>query len=288
MGKIAYVDGRYVPHRRAYVHVEDRGYQFADGVYEVIAVNRGRLIDEEPHLDRLARSLAELRLRWPMSREALRLVMREMIRRNRLVGLGSLYLQITRGVAARNHLFPVRAEPVLVMTARALPPFDRQAARRGVRVITLDDLRWRRPDIKSVSLLPNVLAKQQAFEAGAYEAWLVDERGMITEGTASNAWIVTAADELVTRAADRSILGGITRAAVLRIARQHRLRLVERPFTVEEAKAATEAFLTSTTSWVKPVVEIDDVPVGDGVVGPLTERLLALYAAHAEQNGGPE
>lgn len=288
MGKIAYVDGRYVPHRRAYVHVEDRGYQFADGVYEVIAVNRGRLIDEEPHLDRLARSLAELRLRWPMSRDALRLVMREMIRRNRLVGLGSLYLQITRGVAARNHLFPVRAEPVLVMTARALPPFDRQAARRGVRVITLDDLRWRRPDIKSVSLLPNVLAKQQAFEAGAYEAWLVDERGMVTEGTASNAWIVTAADELVTRAADRSILGGITRAAVLRIARQHRLRLVERPFTVEEAKAATEAFLTSTTSWVKPVVEIDDVPVGDGVVGPLTDRLLALYAAHAEQNGGPE
>ena len=288
MGRIAYIDGRYVPHRRAYVHVEDRGYQFADGVYEVIAVNRGRLIDEEPHLDRLARSLAELRLRWPMSREALRLVMREMIRRNRLVGLGSLYLQITRGVAARNHLFPVRAEPVLVMTARALPPFDRQAARRGVRVITLDDLRWRRPDIKSVSLLPNVLAKQQAFEAGAYEAWLVDERGMITEGTASNAWIVTAADELVTRAADRSILGGITRAAVLRIARQHRLRLVERPFTVEEAKAATEAFLTSTTSWVKPVVEIDDVPVGDGVVGPLTDRLLALYAAHAEQNGGPE
>lgn len=286
MGRIAYVDGRYVPHRRAYVHVEDRGYQFADGVYEVIAVNRGRLIDEEPHLDRLARSLAELRLRWPMSREALRLVMREMIRRNRLVGLGSLYLQITRGVAARNHLFPVRAEPVLVMTARALPPFDRQAARQGVQVITLDDLRWRRPDIKSISLLPNVLAKQQAFEAGAYEAWLVDERGMITEGTASNAWIVTAADELVTRAADRSILGGITRAAVLRIARRHRLRLVERPFTVEEAKAATEAFLTSTTSWVKPVVEIDDVPVGDGVVGPLTERLLALYAAHAGQNGG--
>lgn len=288
MGRIVYVDGRYVPHRRAYVHVEDRGYQFADGVYEVIAVNRGRLIDEEPHLDRLARSLAELRLRWPMSRDALRLVMREMIRRNRLVGLGSLYLQITRGVAARNHLFPVRAEPVLVMTARALPPFDRQAARRGVRVITLDDLRWRRPDIKSISLLPNVLAKQQAFEAGAYEAWLVDERGMVTEGTASNAWIVTAADELVTRAADRSILSGITRAAVLRIARRHRLRLAERPFTVEEAKAAIEAFLTSTTSWVKPVVEIDDVPVGDGVVGPLTERLLALYAAHAEQNGGPE
>ena len=288
MGRIVYVDGRYVPHRRAYVHVEDRGYQFADGVYEVIAVNRGRLIDEEPHLDRLARSLAELRLRWPMSRDALRLVMREMIRRNRLVGLGSLYLQITRGVAARNHLFPVRAEPVLVMTARALPAFDRQAARRGVRVITLDDLRWRRPDIKSISLLPNVLAKQQAFEAGAYEAWLVDERGMVTEGTASNAWIVTAADELVTRAADRSILSGITRAAVLRIARQHRRRLAERPFTGEEAKAALEAFLTSTTSWVKPVVEIDDVPVGDGVVGPLTERLLALYAAHAEQNGGPE
>src|SRR5512147_2617078 len=152
MGRIAYVNGRYLPHRHACVHVEDRGYQFADGVYEVIAVNGGRLIDEGPHLDRLDRSLAELRLRWPMSRAALRLVMREMIRRNRLAGLGALYLQITRGVAPRNHVFPTGAKPVLVLTVKALPPFDPLGARRGVRVITLADLRWRRPDIKSVSL----------------------------------------------------------------------------------------------------------------------------------------
>jgi D-alanine transaminase len=286
MSRIAYVNGRYVPHRHAFVHVEDRGYQFSDGVYEVIAVSRGRVIDEELHLDRLARSLSELRLPWPMSREALRVVMREMISRNRLAGLGSLYLQVTRGVAPRNHAFPPLTKPGLVMTARMLPPFDPQAARRGVRVVTLDDLRWRRPDIKSVSLLPNVLAKQQAIEAGAYEAWLVDEGGMITEGTSSNAWIVNAEGELVTRAADCSILAGIIRAAVLRIARQHRLRLVERAFSVEEAKTAMEAFLTSTTSWVKPVVEIDEVPIGSGVIGSLTDRLLALYAAHVEQNGG--
>jgi D-alanine transaminase len=286
VSRIAYVNGRYVPHRQACVHVEDRGYQFADAVYEVIAVSRGRLIDEEPHLDRLARSLAELRLRWPMSREALRLVLRQMIRRNRLNGLGSIYLQVTRGVAPRNHLFPFDARPVLVMTAKALPPFEPEAARRGVRVITLADMRWRRPDIKSVCLLPNILAKQQAFEAGAYEAWLVDDQGMVTEGTASNAWIVTASGELVTRSADRSILSGITRGVVLRFAQEHRLRLVERAFSVEEAKRAVEAFLTSTTSWIKPVVEIDQVVIGAGVVGPLTDRLRSLYFKHIEQIEG--
>jgi D-alanine transaminase len=286
VSRIAYVNGRYVPHREAHVHVEDRGYQFADAVYEVIAVSGGRLIDEEPHLDRLARSLAELRLRWPMSRQALRLVMRQMIRRNRLTGLGSIYLQVSRGVAPRNHVFPLGAKPVLVMTAKTLPLFDPEAARRGVRVITLADMRWRRPDIKSVCLLPNVLAKQQAFEAGAYEAWLVDDQGMVTEGTASNAWIVTASGELVTRSADRSILSGITRGVVLRLAHEHRLRLVERAFSVEEAKGAVEAFLTSTTSWVKPVVEIDQVSIGAGVVGPLTDRLRSLYITHIEQIEG--
>jgi D-alanine transaminase len=288
MSRIAYVNGRYVSHRDAHVHVEDRGYQFADGVYEVIAVNKGRLIDEESHLDRLNRSLRELRICWPMSREALRLVMREMIRRNRLAGLGFLYLQVTRGVAPRNHAFPPRSKPVLVMTAKALPPLDPQAARRGVRVITLADLRWRRPDIKSVSLLPNVLAKQQAFEAGAYEAWLVDDSGKITEGTASNAWIVTAAGELVTRTADHWILSGITRAAVINLAQKHQLRLVERSFSVAEATVAAEAFLTSTTSWVKPVVQIDEIQIGAGAIGPLTDRLLALYLAHMEQTEGTE
>jgi D-alanine transaminase len=257
-------------------------------VYEVIAVNHGQLIDEAPHLERLGRSLAELGMRWPMSRESLRVVIREMIRRNRLAGLGLIYIQVTRGVAPRNHAFPSRARPALVMTARTLPQFDPQAARTGVRVITLADIRWRRPDIKSVSLLPNVLAKQQAVEAGAYEAWMVDDEGMITEGTSSNAWIVTKDGELVTRAADRSILSGITRGAVLCLAQEQGLRVVERSFSLEEARAATEAFLTSTTSWVKPVVQIDDLAIGAGVVGPLTARLLALYIARAEPAEGTE
>lgn len=288
MGRIAYVQGRYLPHRAAAVHVEDRGYQFSDGVYEVIAVNRGRLIDEAAHLDRLDRSLAALRIGWPMSRRALSVVLREMVCRNRLHGLGSVYVQVTRGVAPRNHAFPAGVAPVLVMTARALPAFDLQAARRGVSVIVVADDRWRRPDIKSVSLLPNVLAKQQAVEAGAYEAWLLDADGRITEGTASNAWIVTRDDELVTRQADHSILGGITRSSLLRLAAAHGIRLVERPFSLEEARQATEAFLTSTTSWVKPVVRIDGRPVGDGAVGPLTERLLAWYAEYAGLVGGEE
>jgi D-alanine transaminase len=288
MSRIAYVNGRYVPHRDACVHVEDRGYQFADGVYEVIAVSHGRPIDQEPHLERLGRSLAELRMAWPMSRRALQSVIREMIRRNKLSCLGAVYLQVTRGVAPRNHAFPSCARPALVMTARVLPAFDLQAARRGVRVITLADIRWRRPDIKSVSLLPNVLAKQQAVEAGAYEAWMVDDEGMITEGTASNAWIVTKDGELVTRAADRSILSGITRATVLRLAQQQGLRLVERSFSLEEARSATEAFLTSTTSWVKPVAQIDDLAIGAGAIGPLTDRLLSLYVAHAGHAEGAQ
>ena len=289
MSRIAYVDGRYVAHRHASVHPEDRGYQFADGVYEVVAVLGDHLIDEEQHLDRLQRSLSERRIRWPMSRAALRLVMREMIRRNRIRGQGALYLQITRGVAPRNHAFPAEAKPVMVMTARSLPPFDFEAARRGVKVISLPDERWRRPDIKSVSLLPNVLAKQRAFECGAFEAWLLDDSGMVTEGTASNAWIVNDAGDLVTHAADRSILAGITRAAAFRLAAEHGVRPVERPFSLDEAKRAREAFLTSTTSWVKAVVSIDDTPIGAGTAGPLTTLLLDWYGAYvaAIKEGAP-
>ncbi|MBL8668144.1 MAG: D-amino-acid transaminase [Rhodospirillales bacterium] len=288
MSRIAYVDGRYLPHRHAGVSVEDRGYQFADGVYEVIAVACGRLVDEEPHLDRLDRSLAAVRIPWPMSRAALKLAMREVIRRNRIGGFGAIYLQITRGVAPRNHAFPAGAKPVVVMTARSLPSFDLAAARRGVAVISAPDERWHRPDIKSVSLLPNVLAKQRAVEAGAYEAWLVDDDGRITEGTASNAWIVTADGALVTRCADRSILAGITRGSLLRLATGHGTPLTERPFSLDEAKQAREAFLTSTTSWVKAVVRIDGQTIGDGCAGPLTRRLLDWYASYVDGGSAEE
>ncbi len=280
MSRIAYVNGRFVPHAEAAVHIEDRGYQFADGVYEVIAVAGGRPVDETAHLDRLERSLAAVHIRPPMARQPLKLVMRELLRRNR-VRDGMVYLQITRGVAPRDHAFPATAKPALVLTAQRAKPVQARRAASGVKVITVEDIRWRRCDIKSISLLPNVLAKQMASEAGAYEAWQVDADGRVTEGSASNAWIITEAGEIVTRPPDAAILAGITRAAVHELAAREGLRLVERPFTVAEAKAAREAFLTSTTAYVIPVIQIDDDKVGDGRPGPLTRELARLYDAHA-------
>jgi len=283
MSRVAYVNGRYVPHREAAVHIEDRGYQFADGIYEVTMVKNGRLVDEHLHLARLARSLKELRIAAPMSEKALKLVTREVIRRNR-VRNGIVYHQITRGVAPRDHPFPAHQESSVVITSRRARPNDHLAA-SGVKVITIPDIRWQRCDIKSVSLLPNILGKQQAKEAGAYEAWQVDETGMITEGTSSNAWIVTGEGEVVTRKADNAILNGTTRLALLDIIRGEGLRFVERPFSVEEAKRAREAFTTSTTSLAMPVVQIDDTVIGNGHPGSFTERLRAAYLRHA---GAPE
>lgn len=276
MSRIAYVNGRYVPHNKAAVHVEDRGYQFADGVYEVIAIAGGRMVDETRHLDRLDRSLRELAIRPPMGRPALRHILREVIRRNR-IGRGTVYLQVTRGVARRDHAFPADAEPSLVVTARGPRRAPPGQVENGVKVITTPDIRWKRCDIKSVALLPNVLGKQQAKEAGAYEAWMIDEAGKVTEGTASNAWIVTRAGELVTRHIDQGILCGVTRLTVMDIARQHGLKLVERAFTIAEAKSAAEAFVTSTTSLVMPVIAIDEVPVGAGKPGPVARRLRQEY-----------
>ncbi|MFO1154639.1 MAG: D-amino-acid transaminase [Rhodospirillales bacterium] len=286
MGRIAYVNGRYLPHRAARVHVEDRGYQFADGVYEVFALKNGAIVDVDRHLTRLTRSLVEIDMAWPMAPAALMVVLRRLVRYNGSPGFGALYMQITRGAAPRNHAFPPGVKPSLVATVRSLPPFDVAATRRGVAVVTLPDLRWRRADIKSVSLLANVLAKQRALLAGAYEAWLVDDGGRVTEGTASNAWIVTADGTLVTHPADHAILAGITRAVVLERARSFGLAVVERPFAVDEAKQATEAFLTSTTSFVKPVIRIDDATIGDGKMGKVSGQLLDAYLAHIEAEGG--
>jgi len=280
MSRIAYVAGQYLMHRQAAVHIEDRGFQFADGVYEVIAVNGGRLVDEAPHLTRLHRSLAELRIAPLIGDSALKIVIREIVRRNG-VNTGIVYLQITRGAAPREHAFPKAAKPTLVVTARRSRPPDPRLGRDGIAVITIPDIRWQRCDIKSVALVANVLGKQAARERGAYEAWLVDRIGQVTEGTSTNAWIVTEDDTVVTRAADTAILNGVTRLAILDIIRREGYRLVERPFTVAEAKAAREAFLTSTTADLLPVVRIDDSPVGEGRPGPLGEKLRAAYFAHA-------
>ena len=280
MSRIAYVAGQYLPHRQAAVHIEDRGYQFGDGVYEVIAVMDGCLVDEERHLRRLNRSLTELRINPPMCNAALKIVMREVLRRNG-VDNGIVYLQVTRGVAPREHAFPKSARPVLVITSRRARPADPRLGRAGIAVITIPDIRWRRCDIKSIALLPNVLGKQQAREAGAYEAWQVDRKGYITEGTSTNAWIVTEDGAVVTRAADHAILNGVTRLAVLDIIHREGYRLVERPFSVAEAKAAREAFLTSTTADLLPVVRLDGAPVADGKPGPLSRKLRKAYFAHA-------
>ena len=283
MSRIAYVNGRYLPHRDASVHIEDRGFQFADGVYEVIAVNDGRFVDEAPHLARLHRSLDALRMTPPMSDAALKAVLREVVRRNG-VQQGIVYFQVTRGAAARDFAFPAKARPSLVVTARRKTLADPRLIERGVRVITIPDIRWARPDIKSVALLPNALGKQQAKDAGAFEAWQIDRDGNVTEGTSSNAWIITAGGEVVTRQADSGILNGVTRLGLLRLIAANHLRFVERPFSLAEAKAAAEAFLTSASNFLIPVVRIDDSVLGNGTPGPLTRRLFAAYAAHAGQD----
>lgn len=279
MPRIAYVSGRYVPLRDAAVSVEDRGFQFADGVYEVIALKDGRLLDRDGHMARLARSLAALKIAPPMSDAAFGAVLDETVRRNGLKG-GLIYVQITRGVAARDHAFPRRAAAAtVVVTLRPIAWAAIEArAKTGVRVITAPDLRWKRCDIKSVALLPNVLAKEEARSRNAQEAWLVDEAGAITEGASSNAWIVTAEGILVTRETGPAILAGITRDAVLRLAEKRGIRTQIRPFSRDEIKTAKEAFLSSATNHVMPVVEIDGQKVADGAPGPITRQLREDYA----------
>lgn len=283
MGRIVYVNGRYVPHEHAMVSVEDRGYQFADGVYEVCEVRGGRLIDERRHIGRLERSLNELQIAQPMSRAALGVVLREVVHRNHIHD-GLVYAQVTRGAARRDHAFPPQGtRPALVVTAR---PVDMAAnekiAAEGIAVITLPDERWTRVDIKSVSLLPNVLAKQAARVQGAREAWLVDRDGRITEGSSSNAWIVDRNGKIITRALGRDILPGITRAVLFAVVKAHGLQIEERPFTVEEAHNAREAFVTSATQAVMPVVRIDEHVIGNGAPGLIASALRRDYHAHAE------
>jgi D-alanine transaminase len=283
MSRIAYVNGRYLPFADAKVHVEDRGYQFGDAVYEVCEVRAGRLIDQRRHLDRLKRSLGELHIRAPMSPQALSAVMREVVARNR-IGYGILYVQVTRGVARRDHAFPrPQVRPSVVVTARALNKTRNEAlAERGIAVVTMPDNRWGRVDIKTTGLLPNVLARQAALERGARDAWFVDAAGMVTEASSANVWIVTPAGTLVTRHADHAILRGITRTVLFDAIKAQGLAVEERTFTLEEAYGAREAFITSASQIVLPVVRVDDRPIGDGRPGPVTIALRRAYHHHAE------
>lgn len=283
MSRWAYVNHRFVRHGEAAVHIEDRGYQLADGIYEVWAVMGGKLIDVEGHFERLARSLSELRIPEPMGRKALELVLREAVRRNR-VSYGLVYLQVTRGVARRDHAFPDRpTAPAIVITAKSL---DRAAAEakaaKGIGVITTPENRWGRCDIKTVGLLPNALAKQAAKEQGAGEAWFVDAEGLVTEGASSNAWIVDAEGVLRTRDTTANILRGVTRKTVMGLLGELNIRLDERPFTPEEARNAREAFITGAGALIMPVVAINGSPIGSGKPGPVAQRLRALYIENAQ------
>lgn len=282
MGRIAYVNGAYVRHADAAVHIEDRGYQLADAVYEVWAMSGGRLCDPEGHFTRLERSLGELSIDMPMSRAALTTVLKETVRRNRIED-GLVYLQVSRGVAPRDHAFPTEpVPPAVVVTVKRTDPAAAEArAAAGVGVITTPENRWGRCDIKTVGLLPNVLAKQAAREAGSAEAWFIDADGLVTEGASSNAWIVTANGVLVTRDTSANILRGVTRATLLEVARTENIRIEERAFSLEEAMTAREAFFTGAGALLMPVVAIDGKPVGTGRPGPVASRLRNLYIAEA-------
>jgi len=280
MSRIAYVNGRYLPLHQASVNVEDRGYQFADGVYEVVLVAGGRPVDEVLHLDRLDRSLRELRMRPPMSRAALRNVLAEVARRNRLRH-GLLYLQVTRGVARRDHAFPAPSvRPALVVTAKTLPPPPGDVARWATTAITHPDERWARCDIKSVALLPNALARQAAREQGANEAILIDAAGQVTEGASTTVWLVDDAGTLRTRRLDHAVLPGCTRAALIDLLHEVGIGFEERGCSLDELRRAREVFLTSASSYVRPVLRIDGRAVGDGQVGPVAARLFALFLDH--------
>jgi D-alanine transaminase len=278
MPRISYVNGRFIRHSQAAVHIEDRGYQFADAVYEVIAIVRGRLIDDELHFERLERSLREIGIEMPFSRAIFRIKIAELLRLNRLRN-GALYLQVSRGVAPRNHKIPGPMRPAVVMTVRPLREVPAEVVEQGVPVVSVPDIRWKRADIKTVGLLPNVLAKEEAVQRNAYEAWQVTPDGLVTEGTSTNAWIVKDG-RLITHPAASAILNGVTRLALLKIAADLDIGLDERAFSVAEAYAADEAFLSSTSAFLVPIVKIDDRQIGSGTPGPVATALLERYKEH--------
>lgn len=282
MPRFAYVNGVYLPHKDACVHIEDRGFQFADGVYEVIALINGDLADERGHLDRLERSLAELSIDRPVARKTLSFLIRELVRKNH-VRNANIYIQITRGATKRDFKFPGDAvKPSLVMTTWPFKFDNNTTVQKGASAISTPDIRWKRPDIKSVALLPQVLAKQAAVKMGAYEAWMIDSDGYVTEGSSSNAWIVTAQGKIVTRNATQAILRGVTRTAIARICEELQMTIEERPFTLDEAYQAQEAFNTSAVALVVPIIELDGHKIGTGQPGPVAKRLYEEYRSYVK------
>jgi len=276
MSRIVYVNGSYLPEEDAKISIFDRGFLFADGVYEVSTVLRGKLVDNARHLQRLHRSLDELQMPSPATDAEIETIQTQLIARNQLTE-GLIYLQVTRGAADRDFIYPADPVPSLVMFSQVLEIIDRAQAKTGISVITTPDIRWGRRDIKTVGLLAASMAKMTAKAAGAHDAWMVDEDGNVTEGSSNNAYIITRDGTLVTRQLGTEILPGITRKAVLKLAREAQIKVEERPFSVAEAQQAVEAFVTSATTFVMPVISIDGRTLGDGAPGPISRRLRELY-----------
>lgn len=285
MSRIAYVNRQYLPHHEAGVHIEDRGYQFADGVYEVITYYNRILVDGDLHLKRLLRSLEALNIPAPMSERALAVVMHEVMDRNPY-DHGYLYVQVTRGVARRDHIFKQGTRASLVVTAARERPVNAVEVTKGTEVMLRDDIRWLRRDIKSVALLPNVLLKNEAAAQGKREAWLLDKEGYVTEGAVSNAYIVDKKGTLITRGEEVCLLSGITRCRLLEIAKEAAIKVELRPFNIDDIKAASEAMLSSSTSHLVPIVKVDDITIGDGKPGKVFATLFGRYVDYIEHETG--
>lgn len=279
MSRIVYVNGEFLPEEEAKISVFDRGFLFADGIYEVSTVIKGKMIDNAAHMARLRRSMNELNMPSPASDEEITEIQAELLVQNNIEN-GLIYLQITRGAADRDFVFPKEPKPSLVMFTQVLDAVGNPKAERGISVITVDDVRWKRRDIKTVALLAQSMAKQAAVDAGADDAWMVED-GFITEGTSNNAFIITKDDKIITRNLSNDILHGITRQVVLELAAEKSLVVEERPFTLEEALDAKEAFVTSATAFVMPVVRINEQPLGNGGPGILSSQLRAMYIKRA-------
>lgn len=281
MSRIVYVNGEYVPEEEAKVSIFDRAFLFADGIYEVTAVLDGKLVDYDAHMERLHRSLRELDMAQPASDADIREMHEQLMARNDLTE-GLIYMQITRGVAERDFAYPEDAKQTMVAFTQVKDLADSAQARTGIKIITIPDIRWQRRDIKSTGMLAQAMGKQAAKEAGVGDAWMVED-GYVTEGTSNTAFIVLDDNRLVTRPLSNSILPGITRRTLLKLAESGEISVEERPFTVDEAKRASEAFLTSASSFVMPIVEIDGVTIGGGQPGPVTRKLREIYIDEARK-----